>query len=57
MTDDTSKRTIQGLLIFAIGVIIVAVGSSIDGASQTAAYLIGMSAVTVGSFVFIRGIR
>jgi len=57
MVDDQTMSIITGLVILAIGVAIAAVGSAFEGASQTAAYVVGGAAIIGGVVVFIRGVK
>jgi len=51
------KMVIIGLVIFAIGVVVVVIGTFLEGATQSGAYAIGISAVIVGLIFLIKGAK
>lgn len=52
--DDQTMGIIRGLIIFAVGVIIMAVGTGFEEAAQGAAYLIGIVVLFFGAFVLYK---
>ena len=51
------RMILIGLVIFAIGVVVVVIGTFLEGATQSGAYVIGAAAVVSGLVVLVKGIK
>jgi len=56
MVDDQTMGIIRGLIVFAIGITFVAVGSTLDGASQSGLVIIGLATIIGGAIIFYKGV-
>ncbi len=56
MVDDQTMGIIRGLIVFAIGITFIAVGSTLDGASQSGLVIIGLATIIGGAIIFYKGV-